>query len=57
MNHEALLQSSDALHQHHCYYNENDNEQVSPLRHLSVHFVEYRLDVRRWYGVGAGHDV
>ena len=45
MNHEALFQTSDALHQHDSDHNENDDEHVSARRHFVVHFVQHRLDV------------
>jgi hypothetical protein len=45
MNHETLLQSSNALHQYNGNDNENDDEHVSALCHFPVHLVEYRLNV------------
>lgn len=45
MNHETLLQSSNALHQYNGYDNENDDEHMSALRHFAVHLAEYRLYV------------
>ena len=45
MNHETLLQSSNALHQYNGDDNENDDEHVSALRHFPMHLVEYRLYV------------
>lgn len=47
MNHETLLQSSNALHQCNGNENENDDEHVSALCHFPVHLVEYRLYVDR----------
>ena len=45
MNHKALLQSSDAMHQHDSDHNENDNEHMSATCHFLMHVVQHRLDV------------
>jgi hypothetical protein len=49
LNHEALFQSSDALHHENGYHNEHDYEHVSTTRHLPMHLVQHRLDVGRGY--------
>lgn len=49
MNHEALFQSSDALHQYDSDHNENDDEHLSPSRHFLMQLVQHRLDVGRRY--------
>lgn len=49
MNHEALFQPSDALHQHHGDHNQNDNEHVSANRHFLMHLVQHCLNVGRGY--------
>tara|TARA_B110001450_G_scaffold216340_1_gene209905 strand:- start:412 stop:621 length:210 start_codon:yes stop_codon:yes gene_type:complete len=49
MNHEALFQPSDALHEYDSDYNESDEEHVGAICHLLMHIVQYRLDVGRGY--------
>jgi hypothetical protein len=47
MNHEALFQTSDALHQYDGDHNDNDGEHVRANRHVPMHLVEHRLNVGR----------
>lgn len=49
MNHEALFQSSNALHHHHGDHNEDDNEHVGAVRHFLMHLVQHGVDVGRGY--------
>jgi len=46
MNHDALFQTSDALHQYNGDHDQNDDEHVSTMRHFLMQLVEHRLNVR-----------